>query len=196
VTTQLDSQGRIATTLSGVSVTINGAKAPLLFVRQDQINAIAPYSLAAQAGQTAFLSVSYVNSSSSTPVTVSPVAPAIFSLGNGQGAIRNQDQSVNGPANPAAKGSYISIYGTGEGQVTPAGVDGQLVTDANTHPVESITATISGAPATVQFQGSTLFDGFLQITLLVPDNVPSGVVPVVFKIAGVPSQSNINVAIK
>jgi uncharacterized protein (TIGR03437 family) len=196
VTAQLDSQGRIATTLSGVTVTVDGAKAPLLFVRQDQINAVAPYALSAKAGQTVGVNVQYTNTSSPFAASVASVAPAIFSLGNGQGAIRNQDQSINGPTNPAAKGSFVSIYATGEGQLTPPGVDGQLVTDANTHPVENITATIGGVPATVQFQGSTLFNGFLQINLQVPDNSPSGTVPVVFKIAGVSSQSTITMAVK
>ena len=53
----------------------------------------------------------------------------IPSLGNGQGAIRNADFSVNGPGNSAAPGSIIQIYGTGEGQTKPAGMDGQFANE-------------------------------------------------------------------
>ena len=54
----------------------------------------------------------------SIPISVrnTTSAPGIFALngaGRGQGAILNQDTSINGPANPAARGSIVSIYATG-----------------------------------------------------------------------------------
>jgi uncharacterized protein (TIGR03437 family) len=58
---------------------------------------------------------------------VTATSPGIFTLGeggSGQGAVLNQDNSVNGPGNPAAIGSTIQIYGTGQGQVSPTVPDG------------------------------------------------------------------------
>jgi len=44
---------------------------------------------------------------------------AVFTV-NGQGAIVNQDGTVNTPANPARLGSVVSIYATGTGYLTDA----------------------------------------------------------------------------
>ncbi len=54
----------------------------------------------------------------------SATAPGILNYddGTGQAVIGNQDYSANGASNPAAIGSVITIYATGEGQTTPPGV--------------------------------------------------------------------------
>ena len=68
-------------------------------------------------------------------VIASTLSPGIFTLtqnGTGQGAVRNQDNSINGPSNPAAIGSTIQIYATGQGQVSPAVADG---TPASSSPL-------------------------------------------------------------
>ena len=68
----------------------------------------------------------------SEPVTV-PVAASAFGIsthdasGSGQGAIFNQDGSLNSHANPAARGSIVTLFGTGEGVTSPALPDGALV---------------------------------------------------------------------
>jgi uncharacterized protein (TIGR03437 family) len=196
VTLQLDANGRIANILAGVQVLVNGVPAPLLFVRQDQINAVVPYAVAAKVGQSVPVQVVYQGvAGNSVNVPVVATNPAIFQLGNGQGAIRNQDQSVNGANNPAATGSYISIYATGEGQTNPAGIDGLLVADANTQPVAQVSVSIGGIDAPIQFRGSTLFDGFLQINVQVPVGVASGTVPVILTIGGKPSPQGITMAV-
>ena len=56
--------------------------------------------------------------------------PGIFSLdgsGQGQGAILNEDGSLNSPSNPALRGSIITIYATGGGEAAPGVVDGQIL---------------------------------------------------------------------
>ena len=60
-------------------------------------------------------------------------APALFSAnssGKGNGAILNQDNTPNSPANPAEKGSVVVLFGTGEGQTNPRGVDGRIAMGA------------------------------------------------------------------
>jgi uncharacterized protein (TIGR03437 family) len=61
-------------------------------------------------------------------LTSAATAPGLFTQnasGSGPGAILNQDNSVNGPGNPAAKGSIVQVYLTGEGQTNPAGRHGR-----------------------------------------------------------------------
>jgi uncharacterized protein (TIGR03437 family) len=52
--------------------------------------------------------------------------PAIFTSGS-QGAILNQDGSVNTPSNPAKLGSVVSIYATGAGSLPVDLPDGQVI---------------------------------------------------------------------
>jgi uncharacterized protein (TIGR03437 family) len=138
--------------------------------------------------------------SASFNVNVVAAAPAIFPLGNGQGAILNQDYTVNGPDNPAAPGSLISIYGTGEGQTNPPGVDGQINGSAVAslpRPVGSFSLTIGGVPATVEYAGTAPYsvDGFFQVDALIPAGVKPGNQPVVLKVGGI-AGTPANVAVK
>jgi sugar lactone lactonase YvrE len=107
------------------SVLFNGIPAPLLYTIDAQVGAVAPYGLDDQH------SASRRTEAGTTSVPVSVVlastAPGVFTIdgsGRGQASAINQDGSTNGTANPAPAGSVISLYAPGEGQTTPAGVDG------------------------------------------------------------------------
>jgi len=53
-------------------------------------------------------------------VPVNGAAPGIFRSQEGvssQAAAANQDGTVNSPSNPAAPGSYVSVWGTGFGSI-------------------------------------------------------------------------------
>lgn len=202
---QLDpSTGLVANNVSGVQVLVNNIAAPLIYVSATQINAVAPYELAGKLGAVVNIQVVY-NSvpGTSAPVTVAATAPGIFSFddGSGQGAIRNQDQSVNGAGNPASIGSVISIYATGEGQTTPAGVDGALANEPVSGipaPVASHSVTIGGMNAPIQYIGTAPggIAGFLQINVTVPAGVtPGAAIPVLLTIGGVSSQAGLTMAI-
>ena len=92
------------------------------------MSAIVPYNVAGKASTQ--MQVEYLGMLSD-PVTV-PVAAAVPGLftkdfsGTGQGAIVNQEGSLNSAANPAARGSIVSLYATGEGETNPSGIDGML----------------------------------------------------------------------
>ncbi|MBV9768594.1 MAG: S8 family serine peptidase, partial [Bryobacterales bacterium] len=193
LTLQLDPTGKVSNYLANIVVTVAGVPAPLLYVGPGQINAVAPYEIANAIGESVTVQVyDGEQASNSVDVPVVATAPAIFSLGNGQGAILNQNGSVNGPNNPAARGSYIQIYGTGEGQINPAGVDGLIASGSAAslpHPVASLTVTIGGAPANVGYAGTApdSFEGFLQVNALVPNSVGSGNQPVILNAGGVTS---------
>jgi uncharacterized protein (TIGR03437 family) len=145
------------------------------------------------------------NGAVSSPFNVHVVAasPAIFPLGNGQGAILNQDYAVNGPDHPAAPGSYIFIFGTGAGQTNPAGVNG-VINGSNPAslpvPVGAVSLTIGGVPVPandIAFAGDAPYsvDGFFQVDAKIPANVRSGPQPVVLTIGGL-SGPPANVVVK
>ena len=198
--------GTVPTTLDGISVTFNNVPAPLIFVAPGQINAIVPYEVAGQIGQTVPVVVTN-NGTASATLTVSVVAtaPAIFALtqnGSGQGAILNQDDTVNGVANPAAPGSIISIYATGEGQIVPAGTTGCITggTLPLPTPIAAVSLTIGGqAVPTLEYAGEAPDSvcGLIQINATLPSNLSAGAQPIVltFGSAGNTGQ-NITVAVK
>src|SRR5207244_10517625 len=102
---QLTASGVVATTLGTTSVTFNGVKAPLIYVSANQINAIAPYEIAGLATVNVVVSNGGATSAA-FQVNVTNASPAIFTFsqnGTGQGAILNQDLTVNGTANDAAR---------------------------------------------------------------------------------------------
>ena len=200
-TLELDEKGDVSNYLAGITVAVNGTYAPLLYVGSGQINAVAPYEIASRTGQNVTVQV-FDGSQSSNPMTVGVVsaAPAIFSLGNGQGAILNQDGSVNGPGNPAARGSYIQIYGTGEGQTNPGGVDGQIANQSLANlprPVNQFSVTIGGQPAIYSYAGTApqTFAGFFQVNAQIPASLAPGNQPVILKVGNATS-APLNVAVK
>lgn len=198
--------GTVPTTLGGVTVTFNGVAAPLIFVAPNQINLVVPYEVASQAGQTVPVIVTNnSNKSASMNVLVAATAPAIFSLsenGSGQGAILNQDASINGSGNPAAPGSIISIYATGEGQILPAGTTGCISggTLPLPAPTGKVSLTIGGQAVTdIEYAGEAPDSvcGLLQINATIPSSVAAGAQPVVLTVgAATNSSQNITVAVK
>jgi trimeric autotransporter adhesin len=189
------SSDTVPTTLADVTVTFNNVPAPLIFVAAGQINAIVPYEVAGQTSVPVVVQNNGTTSASFT-VPVTAVTPDIFALsdsGNGQGAILNSDASVNGSGNPAAPGSIISIYATGEGQLVPAGTTGCITggTLPVPKPVAAVSVTVGGQPATIDYAGEAPSEvcGLLQINATLPSSLTAGPQPVVLTI-GTSSNSN------
>jgi uncharacterized protein (TIGR03437 family) len=203
VNLQLLPNGNVATTLGNTSVSFDGIVAPLTYVSANQINAIVPYEVAGRATTTVVVQRAGVNSPSIS-VRVTDTAPAIFSLtqtGSGQGAILNQDGTVNGTPTAAARGSVVQIFATGAGQLNPGGVTGSVTSSAGPtfpQPVGPVSVTIGGQPATVQFAGSApaLVSGVLQVNAVVPQNVALGSQPIVLTVGNNSSLGNITVAVR
>ena len=178
--------------------------APLIFVAQGQINAIVPYEVAGQTSVPVVIQNNGTTSASFT-VPVAATAPDIFSLtenGSGQGAILNADSSINGSSNPAAPGSVIQIFATGEGAIVPAGTTGCITggTAPFPKPIANVSVTIGGEPATsIPYAGEAPDSvcGLLQIDATLPSDLAAGAQPVVLTI-GTSSNTNqtITVAVK
>lgn len=218
--------GNLSTSVGGVSVFFSSEEgvtsqqyaAPLLYVSSTQINCILPYEVAAWT-QTpwpskAWIQVSYTGRSSQLtyPVTYNfqlvPTAPGIFTLsgtGSGQAAVLNSDMTVNSATNPAAAGSTIAIYMTGEGQTSAPGLTGSITCSSGCSslsaipkPVATVTATIGGQPTYVAFYGEapTIVAGLMQVNVVIPPNTPSGAVPLAITVGSSSTQSGVTVAVK
>jgi uncharacterized protein (TIGR03437 family) len=190
-------------TIAGnTTVTFDGIPAPLYYVSAGQSVAIVPYSVAGQASTQMIVTYNGVGSPPMT-LAVATSAPGLFSAnasGTGNGSIVNSDGTVNTPANPAARGSYVSFYGTGEGQTNPFGVNGRIALSVYPKPVLPVKVTIGGvdASAGILYMGAapTLVAGVFQLVVTIPTGVAAGAVPVVVTVGSASSQTGLMVSLK
>jgi uncharacterized protein (TIGR03437 family) len=167
-------------------------------VSANQVSAIVPYGLDGRVSTQVQVEYQGVQSPAVT-VSIGASAPGIFTLDqNGQGAILNQDNTVNSSANGASAGSVISIYATGEGAVVPQGVDGAIIGSTLPMPRLPVTVTIGGQTADVLYAGGApgLPAGALQVNARIPSGTASGKAQVLISIGDTSSQSGVTVAIQ
>ena len=194
--------GKVATTAGGTQVLFDGVPAPLLYSSAGQVAAVVPYTLDGKTGtQVQVRSGSLLSDKVALPVT--PVAPSIFSVnlsGTGPAAILNQDGvTVNSTKAPAAKGTYVSIFATGEGQTNPGGIDGRIASGGQLPaPTRQVLAWVDGKPAEVQYAGAApgAVAGLLQVNVRIPADASSGDVPVQIQVGNAVSQAGITVSVK
>jgi len=197
---QITADGLLATGLGQTQVLFDGIPSPLLYAGAGQVSAIVPYAVAGQTN-TQLMVVNGGRVSATLSLTVTNSAPALFSAdstGHGQIAASNQDGSMNGVLNPAARGSIVVFYATGAGQTNPAGVDGLLATSVLPAPVLPVAVSIDGAPALVLYAGAApdLVAGVLQVNVFVPENISPGAVPLVLQVGSAASQSGITLSVR
>ncbi len=106
-------------------VFVNGVAAPILYSSDSQINAVTPFG---------------IDGMSTVPVRIGsgpefiPVVlrsdPQVFQFAGGQAAAINQDGTINGPDNPADRGSILAIWATGAGVTIPIPADGSIPSTA------------------------------------------------------------------
>jgi uncharacterized protein (TIGR03437 family) len=140
--------------------------------------------------------------SASVPLTVAPTGIGIFSAdssGAGAAVVLNQDGSLNGPNRPAAPGSVVTLWATGAGQLSPAGVDGTVV-PADNPPVTAlpVLAQVGGQIADVLYSGAApgIVEGVVQVNLRIPFASPTGAdVSLVLRVGDSTSQPGITLAI-
>jgi uncharacterized protein (TIGR03437 family) len=201
VSFRASTSGMVATSLNGTRVLFDGTPAPVLYTMADLVSAVVPYVAALKS--TTHVQIEYLGSRSApVEIPVSAVAPGIFTLdgsGHGQGSVRNSDGSRNSPANPAARGSDVAIFATGEGQTGPPGVDGKIGGRILSKPLVAVSVRIGGVTAAPTYAGtaSAAVAGVLQIDLKIPGSIPPGsAVPLEIQIGTATSQPNITMAVK
>ncbi len=192
--------GFFSTFVGDTSVFFDGVPAPLYYASASQSAVFVPYSIAGQSN-TQMTIVHQGRSSAPVTLPVVASAPGLFSLnqtGRGPGAILNEDNSLNSAANPAAKGSIVILYGTGEGQTDPPGVAGRV--NASLFPRFTLPATvlIGTQSAEILYAGAApgLVAGVFQINVRIPADAPSGDVPIRVRIGSNSSQSGLTLRIQ
>jgi uncharacterized protein (TIGR03437 family) len=196
----LDQNGNVATTSGGVQVLFNGIAAPMVYASSTQVSAVVPYAIAQIASPSVYIRYGNQSSNGLSPGSAT-TAPGIFSAnssGTGPGAILNQDYSVNAPGNPAAKGSVVSVYMTGEGQTSPGGSTGKVTTAPYPVPLLPVAVLVDGQPATYQFAGEApgFVSGVMQLNVVIPASARTGDLPLLVKIGSNSSQAGITVSVK
>ena len=151
-------------TLAGVTVTLNGKPAPLLFVSDFQINLLAPSGL--PEGTADLVVATPLGATATVRVPVEAVSPGIFfDPATNLGAIR-------------VVGDFVEIYSTGLGPVHAEG--GFLRTDL---PPQVFIGQVPASEITY----SGLAPGWLgvyQVNARVSESVPSGIQPLVIVVGG------------
>jgi uncharacterized protein (TIGR03437 family) len=149
---------------------------------------VVPYEVA---GQTSTQLQVTVQGKPTNTVTLPVVASSPGSF-----AITNLDYSLNTPSNPAPSGGILVLYGTGEGQTIPAGVDGGVNTSVYPKPVLSVTAMVGGQPAQILYAGAApdFVAGVLQVDIQIPAGV-SGTVPLQLTIGTASTPSGLTVTV-
>jgi uncharacterized protein (TIGR03437 family) len=184
--------GKLPTTLDGVSVGIAGIPAYVSFVSPGQINVLTPNV----ASGSASIAVA-VGATTSVPVSVTSqqFSPAFFPWPNGQPVATHADYSwavkngtfAGATTVPARPGEVIILWGTGFGPTTPAAPAGVTVPAATTYyTANPVTVTIGSATASVY--GTALASGFAglyQVVVTVPSTLANGDYALVATVGGV-----------
>jgi len=171
--------GRVPTTLGGTQVFVNNEAIPILFSSYGQVNAILPYSIVSGApavrvevlGELAAIFES--NSMDLASIAIfqlddSPDRPA---------AALNEDGTVNSPSNPARKGSWVALFGTGGGATVPVSEAGEL-TPLELRPLDqtprAFVGIVGGQELTVGWAGGapSLVAGVTQFNVKLPGEMP------------------------
>lgn len=201
ITVSQPSQGGfLPTTLAGTRLFIDGLAAPILYVSAMQIAAVVPYEIAGKSSVQVWIE-SNAGVSNFVELPVAQAAPALFSshsTGTGQGVALNQDGTPNDASNPATFGSVVTLFGTGIGQTSPAGVDGIVTGSVPPVPLQPVSVTIGAVRAETLSVSAVpgQVAGVFQVQARIPSGIPPGDVPVVITAANVPSQPGIAIRVE
>jgi uncharacterized protein (TIGR03437 family) len=182
-------------------------QAPIYYIGPTQVNFQVPSNAPLGAVRLAVRTADTGELVAGGSFLVSSVGPGIFTAnaqGTGQAAVLNQDFTINSTSNPAPAGSIVSIYATGQGQVSPAVIDGTAagsspLSNTIAVPTTSGTTCLNSQPSMCVALGSGFGDvkysglapgyiGLWQINVLIPQGA-TGALPVRVVINGTPSNT-------
>ena len=175
--------GKLPTSLSGVSVKINNLPAYLSFVSPTQLNVQAPADTSL--GSVPVTVTNSAGTSDVTNATLVAVFPGLFKIGNYAAAVRADGTVVSGSV-AVKPGDILSLYGTGFGGTNPSIAPGTLIQTA-VPLTNAVTVTIGGVTAPVSFSGLSAA-GLNQINITVPA-VGNGDLEVIAQVSGARTQS-------
>jgi uncharacterized protein (TIGR03437 family) len=158
---------------AGVSATVNGIAAPVVFVSPTQLNIQIPYEAATGP---AVVGVNNNGQIAGYQFNITPSAPGIFAT----------------PQPKLTAGGTATIYLTGAGEVATLIATGSWPASATSLPKPSLplSVTVGGVPAFLQSYGLTSgYLGMTQVSFTVPASLTPGTYPVVVTVGGVSSPS-------
>lgn len=166
-------------------VYLDGILAPVIYSLPNQSSIVAPFGLRDR-GYTQLHVERQGSASLAFAMKVLPAKPGLFAIngsGRGQGAILNQNGSVNSQTNPAAQGSVVVLHATGGGTMNPDGVDGSAAT-ATSSLLLPARVEVNGQNANVLYAGNApgLLHGVIQVNVQLPAGLPSGSVGIVLSV--------------
>lgn len=188
--------------VNGTEVLFDGVPAPMIYTSAGQIAGVVPYAVAGKGNTKVQVLYEGVGSAAVT-VPVTDSNPAFFTapaFSKTQIAAFNADGKNNMPSHPETRGNTMVLFATGEGQTTPAGLDGALaVSTPLPHPNLPVTVSIGGVDAKVDYAGAAPDElaGVMQLNVEVPSNAPTGsAVPITLTVGTNASPANTTIAIK
>jgi uncharacterized protein (TIGR03437 family) len=173
----------LPTSLGGVSVSVNGKPAPMLYVNATQINFQIPWETTP--GPASVTVSSSGLASGAVSANVLAAAPGLFFYQGSRAVVQNSNYSLNSSGNPAKAGDFIIAYLTGAGAVTPTPADGAAGPLPAATDTTTPTAMIGSQPAIVTFAGLVPnFVGLWQANITVPSGLTAGDYPLTVTVGG------------
>jgi hypothetical protein len=124
-------------------------------------------------------------------IPVTPAKPGLF-----PGAF-HPDGFRNTPENPAASGSVVVLFATGQGATSPASRTGAYPVDIFPAPVAAVTLRISARPAELLFRGQAPGTAVMPINARVPEGItPGSAAPVVLENGDARNQDGVPISIR
>jgi uncharacterized protein (TIGR03437 family) len=183
-----------APTLENRQITIDDQTvSPIYYLSQTQANFQIPSNAALGTQRVALRVGDTGELVAGGSLLISAASPGLFSTnqsGSGQGAVVNQDNTINSATNPAPVGSTVTLYGTGQGPVSPAVQDGAAAATSPLSytvavPTSNSTTCFISQPSmcvavgsnfgNVQYSGlAPGFVGLWQINVTIPQGTPAG----------------------
>ncbi len=187
----------LETTVAGTQVLFDGTPAPLFYVQDKQINAQVPYIIAGRLETEVTIVVGGVVKGRKR-IAVKQSVPGLLTLSGGTGQVIavNDDGNSNNPGNPAARGSIVTLYATGDGQLGSDAIDGKPYAAGKTS--YSVSVDFGGYSGEVLYAGRAPgFVGLMQLNVRIPAQfVPSGAVPIILTVRGEASQPGATISIR
>jgi uncharacterized protein (TIGR03437 family) len=141
-----DAAGVLASNAGGTEVRFDGIAAPVFYAQDRQVNVQVPYTVAGR--DTTLLEIRYQGRIARMTLAVVDAAPALFPVA------ANQDGAPNSAAEPAPRGTVVTVYGTGDGLTDGSNQTGRAAEAPYAHPRLSVSLTIGGVYTEILYVGS------------------------------------------
>lgn len=192
--------GRLPFQLAGIDVRFDGTPAAIFYASPDQLNVEVPRLAGAPRDNVAVEVRLDTKLVAAGRVSLVSSQPALFTTqpGLGPAVAVNEDGTVNSESNPAARGSVVTLFATGDGATDPVGIDGIPAGNPPPRAAQPVSVRVGGAEAEVLFAGRAPgFVGLLQLNVRLPGVFTApGIRPLLLTVGGVASQSGVTIAVR